>query len=104
MSALGFVDTTLRMTSGILVWAAHFGVIYAFTAVACARGFGAFAPGAVVAASVAAVALLIAALAPAWRTRQAGEFVDQLALGIGGFALVAIAFETLAALMVPACI
>jgi hypothetical protein len=100
---MGFVATTLRMTAGILVWAVHFGAIYGFTSLACGRGLAVPVPGVVVAASVVAVTVLAAALAPAWRARRAGEFADRIALGLGGFALVAIAFETLAALMVPAC-
>ena len=33
-----FTSTMLRMSSGAIVWAAHFAVIYGVTALACARG------------------------------------------------------------------
>lgn len=37
-AALYFVTDTLRMLSGVLIWGAHFGVVYIATALVCARG------------------------------------------------------------------
>ena len=39
MDTTPFVRIALRMWSGAIVWAAHFTAIYAFTALACARGY-----------------------------------------------------------------
>ena len=51
----------LRISLGVVLWALHFTVIYGFTALACARGFGASVPwfvgGATVVAAAAATAV-----------------------------------------------
>jgi hypothetical protein len=39
LGAERFFSTTLFMLSGLLIWAAHFGVLYVFAALACARRF-----------------------------------------------------------------
>jgi hypothetical protein len=39
MQSSPFARTALRVWSGAIVWAAHFTAIYAFTALACARGY-----------------------------------------------------------------
>ena len=38
------MSAALRMALGVMVWAAHFAVVYGFTALACARGFASAAP------------------------------------------------------------
>ena len=35
----GFMGKSLYALAGLLIWAFHFGAIYAFQALACARGF-----------------------------------------------------------------
>jgi hypothetical protein len=41
MSDQGFIGRMLFMIGGLLVWAAHFAVLYGFTSVACAKRFAA---------------------------------------------------------------
>lgn len=98
-----FARASLRMFAGILIWAAHFAAIYGYTAIACARGFGAQAItiGVGVATLVAALAAL-AMLLPAWSQRT--RFEDALTAGVAALALVAIVYEGLTVLIVvPAC-
>ena len=91
----------LRISSGILVWGAHFAVLYGFTALACARGF----PGAIpwVAGAATVVALGAAAFVLAISIPHRARFVPWLSGAIAAVAAVAIAFEGLALAMVPAC-
>jgi hypothetical protein len=93
--------TMLRMSSGAIVWALHFTVIYGFTALACARGFGASA------AWVVGVATLLAAAAAGllilWNWK--GEFTRWMTAAVAGAALVAILWEGMTAFVVPnACV
>ena len=90
---------SLRISMGILVWALHFTLIYGFTALACARGFGAAAPWVVGVATVLAAAAAIAIIV----THLSSEFTRWMTAAVGGFALIAIVWEGLPALMVPAC-
>ncbi|HYH42694.1 MAG TPA: hypothetical protein VD867_12000 [Burkholderiales bacterium] len=104
--------TTVLVTAGLLTWAADFLVIYAFAAIACARGFHernmlgigivplVSAAATMVAASITA-ALVIHALRG--RRRAVGEtrtFVVGAALGAGALALVAIVLTGLPGLVV----
>lgn len=36
---MGFTRRMLFLLSGLLIWALHFGLVYAVTTIACARGF-----------------------------------------------------------------
>lgn len=89
----------LRISLGVVLWALHFTVIYGFTALACARGFGASAPwfvgGATVVAAAAAIAIIV--------THRSGEFTRWMTAAVAALALVAIVWEGFPALMVPAC-
>jgi hypothetical protein len=98
-----FVATTLLVNAGVIVWAGHFGTIYGLGSLACARGAAAAVQPLVLSASAVAVTALAVALGLAWRARRGEAFADRLALGVGGFALVAIAYETVAALVIPPC-
>ena len=89
----------LRIPLGIVVWALHFTLVYGFTALACARGFGAAAPWVVGAATLIAAAAALAIIV----THLASEFIRWMTAALAGFALVAIVWEGLSALMVPAC-
>jgi hypothetical protein len=89
----------LRVSLGIVVWALHFAAIYGFTALACARGFGASAPWVVGAATAVAAAAAIAVIV----THLSPEFTRWMTAAVAGLALVAIVWEGLPALMVPAC-
>ena len=89
----------MRMSLGIAVWALHFTVIYGFTALACARGFGAAAPWVVGAASVVATAIAVTIIL----THLSSEFTRWMTASVAAAALVAIVWEGLSAFMVPAC-
>lgn len=91
----------LRMGSGAIVWAAHFAVLYSFTALACARGFPGWIPwvgGVATFAALGAAALIIARSFPG-----RAQFVSWMTAAIAGLAVIAIAFESLTLVMVPAC-
>ena len=91
------MSTALRMSSGVIVWALHFTVVYGFTALACARGFGGVAPWVVgVATLVAAAAAVVVLL-----THFSCEFTRWLTAAIAAAALLAILWEGLPALLVP---
>lgn len=89
----------LWMSSGVIVWALHFAAVYGFTALACARGFGAAAPWAVGVATALAAALAIALIA----RNLDGEFTRWMTAAIAATALLAILWEGLPALMVTPC-
>jgi hypothetical protein len=89
----------LRMALGVLLWALYFGVTYGFTALACARGFGAAAPWVVgvatAVAAAAALAIVVIHLSP--------EFTRWMTAAVAGFALLAIVWQGIAAFIVPTC-
>jgi hypothetical protein len=112
----GFMGKSLYALAGLLIWAFHFGAIYAFQALACARGFaGREVAGAgivtvfVVAATVVALLASAAVIATGWRTAGANqlaehdEFLRRLGLLVAGLAAIAIVWEALPVLVVPAC-
>jgi uncharacterized protein involved in cysteine biosynthesis len=111
----------LRMFAGLLIWAAHFGVIYGVTALVCARrladvailGLG-LVPFTIAIATL--IALLAAGLVLALAVgdlraaRHAPErdqtrvFLSYMTATVAGLAIVAIAWDALPALIVvPAC-
>lgn len=89
------------VTSGIVIWAAHFIAIYGFTALACARGFPHLVPSAIAGAGVVAVALLVAIIVRGWMGRAHFEY--WLSGAIAMFALIAVVYETIPAWAVPTC-
>ncbi len=89
------------MASGVLVWALHFGALYGFTALACARGFAGAVPWFAGAASLAALAAMILIIARNLPRRA--EFESWLALSIAALALVGIAYETVPVYVVRPC-
>jgi NO-binding membrane sensor protein with MHYT domain len=94
---LRFWPTALRMSSGVIVWVLHFTAIYAFTALACARGFGGATFGAVAAATALAAVLALVIIVKNFDA----EFTRWLTAAIAGAALVAILWEGMTALLVP---
>jgi hypothetical protein len=91
----------LRMSSGVIVWALHFTAIYGFTALACARGFGASAPWVVGALTLLAAAAAIGIIV----THLSSEFSRWISAAVAGAALIAIVWEGLTAFMVRhACV
>jgi hypothetical protein len=89
----------LRMSLGVVLWALHFTVVYGFTALACARGFGAAAPWVVGVATLVAAALAIAIIV----THLSSEFTRWMTAALAAFALVAIVWEGIPAFIVPTC-
>jgi hypothetical protein len=89
----------------IVLWAAHFTIAYGFTAFACARHMSATVPWLVGAATVAALLALAAVAVPAGvRAARTAQLHDFLALGLGGLAAIAVAWEASALIWVPACV
>ena len=106
----GFGGNALWMFSGVIVWALHFGAVYAFTALGCARGFGhaerfgvSGVPVFITIATLAAATVLVALISVAVRTGLK-SFDCWLAASVGGLALVAVLWEGLVPVwMVRAC-
>lgn len=97
----GFAAIALRMSAGIVVWALHFGAVYASTALACARGLPQAAPPAVAIATALAVVALLPIVVAGWRRRA--DFEPAFSASMAAFALIAVLWEALPALWVPAC-
>ena len=92
-----FWPAALRMSSGVIVWALHFTAAYGFTALACARGFGAAAPWAVGLATAIAAVLALAIIL----SNLSSEFTRWISAGVAGAALIAILWEGFSAFLVP---
>ena len=104
-----FTRTSLRLSSGVIIWAMHFTVIYAFTALACARGFAELqwlgagvVTWTVLGVTSIAVAATLLVLVPAARAAR-GSFEDWMTAGVAALALIAIVWEALPVIIVPAC-
>jgi hypothetical protein len=109
MNAPSFSRTTLRMFGGVIVWAAHFAFVYGFAALACARGFAELrllgigvTVWAIATASVLAAAAMVVLAAPALRARRR-SFEGWVTASVSALALLAVAWESLAALGLPSC-
>ena len=115
-----FVRPLLFLVGGLVVWAAHFGVVYAVNALACARGFaGASVAGWPAVPGAIALATLIAVLALgaiAWAVRsgrtpalpdgaapRTRRFLDHVALTIVGIALLGVVWDAVPAYLLPPC-
>jgi len=105
-----FVPTALRISAGVIIWAAHFGVIYAYTGLACARRVHATGvtwiagvPWVIGISTAIAVALMALFIAPALRARGPVRFVDWMSAGVAGLALIGVLFEAVPVFMVPVC-
>ena len=91
----------LWMAFAPLVWALHFTALYGVTAVACARGVSALIPGAIVIATVVAMAAMLAIVKLAHRARD--HFIRWISRSLAGLGVLAIVFEAVTVLLVPAC-
>lgn len=88
----------------IAIWAAHFTVIYGFTALACARHMTGAVPWVVGIASLVALAGLVVLAVPAsMRVARILSLADSLTMGLGGLAAIAVLWEASSILWVPAC-
>lgn len=96
-----FTDVALRISSGVILWGLHFGVVYGLTAVACARGNGDAVPWIIGSATIIAAAAIGALMVHQWRRRA--EFEAWLSATIAAFALLAVFFEGLTFLIITPC-
>jgi hypothetical protein len=101
----------LRMFSGALIWAVHFIAIYGFTTLACARGFATMqwlgvgiVAWAIGAATMIALVAAVAVAVYATRTVPVNGFTEWITAGVAALAALAIVWEALPAIMVPACV
>ncbi|CAA7612901.1 hypothetical protein [Magnetospirillum sp. UT-4] len=101
-----FFSGLLRIGAGPALWAAHLGLVYGVTAVACARGAGGVAAPTVVGLTLAA------ALGAGWivgrelrraRAGPAGTRTSFFAAALAGLSLVAILWAGLPVVFVSAC-
>ena len=96
-----FARSALLLFAGPLLWAAHFAAIYGFTGLACARTWTGAVPWAVACLTFAAA--LACAFVIAVGLRRRDVFEAWLGAMLAAAALVAILWEALPALLVPAC-
>ena len=88
----------------VVIWAAHFTLVYGFTGIACARRLDAAVPWVIGVASLVALCALIAIVAPvAARVVRNPRFPDYLAAGLGGLAAIAIVWEASSLLGTRSC-
>lgn len=113
----GFLSKSLFALAGLLAWSLHFGAIYVFQALACARGFAhrevagvGIVTAFIIAATLVALGVTAAVLVRGWRTAGANsdladhdEFLRRLAMLVAGLAAVAIVWEALPVLVMPPC-
>ena len=90
-----------RMSSGAIVWVAHFAAIYGITALACARGLPGLVPWAIGIATIIAVVLVFVLIWVAFK--DIGAFANWLSAAVAGLALLAIVWQAVPVLLVPAC-
>lgn len=107
------------MSSGLIIWAVHFTLIYGFNTLACTRAFAdvrvmgfALVPVVVVALTIVALAGTGAILLASARYRDAGTrsngedeaaFLHYVTVSVAALSLVAIAWNGLPALLVSPC-
>jgi hypothetical protein len=103
MRAERFALASLRATGGLLVWGAHFGVLYGATGLACARDFPASLPWTIGGVTLAAVAANGTLAASGLRADASGDILDWLAASGAALSTVAVFWQALPILMVPIC-
>ena len=91
----------LWIAAGIGVWALHFTVVYAATAIACARAAPHVVPWSIALATVLALALAGGIVAN--RSRRRSDFIDWMAAGTAAFAMLAILWEAAGLAWLPVC-
>lgn len=96
-----FTRTALLVAAGPLAWAVHFGLIYGFTGLACARGLPSAVPWVIAMVTVAAAAACVATIIAGWR--KGAGFERWLAATLAAVALVAISWQALPVLLVRPC-
>ena len=113
----GFLSKSLLALAGLLIWSLHFGAIYVFQALACARGFAGREVGGIgivtvfiAAATLLALLAAAAVIATGWRTSgpaveltQHDEFLRRLTILVAGLSAIAIIWQALPILVMPPC-
>ncbi|MGH8718626.1 MAG: hypothetical protein ACREV0_06740 [Burkholderiales bacterium] len=97
-----FARATFTMFASLLIWAAHFLIIYLTTGIACARA----SPNDFVPWVIGGVTLLaVLALVMVMRTARAAEpFAAWIGVSLAALAMIAIVWESLPVLIVPICV
>lgn len=95
-----FARATFTMFSSVLIWAAHFLVIYSTTGIACARNASDFVPWVIGITTFAAVLALVIVIRSA---RKAEAFAAWMTMSLAALVLVAVIWEASAVLIVPIC-
>jgi hypothetical protein len=95
------MPTLLRMSAGVLVWAAHFTVLYGATAFACARGDPRVVPWIVALSTLVGVAVTVAIIVRSYPRRE--DFAHWMAAAVAAMATIAMLWEAMAGLMVRTC-
>lgn len=90
--------SALRIAYGPALWFLHFGAVYGFTALACARGFPHAVPWA-----IGVLTLVLGAASAFVILTPKKDFVGWLTAALGAFALAAILLQTLPAFLVSPC-
>ena len=114
-----FLRRILLVSSGLIVWTAHFTAIYAFNTLACTRAFAAvhvmgfgLVPVVVVALTLGALAATGAILVLSLRDHDGGAGIDgggergflrYMTVAVAALSLIAIAWNGLPALLVSPC-
>ena len=115
-----FISPMLFMLVGLLIWAAHFTVIYGFNALACARGFETASIGGLPAVPLGVIIVTLLALGClavtgylAWNGRQpvlpngsgreVTQFVRQISLLGVAIAALGVTWEAIPAFLIPPC-
>jgi hypothetical protein len=98
---MSFAATALHISSGAIIWVAHFAAIYGFTALACARNMPQLVLPAVAIPTFVAVALLVVVLFRGIARRK--EFESWMSATVAAFSLLAVVWEAMPVFMVPAC-
>jgi hypothetical protein len=100
-----FAAATLRMFSGVLIWAAHFLVIYATTGIVCAKrsSNAELVPWVIGIATVIAFAAVLGVMRSNLRRSANDRFIHWMAIALAGLALIAIVWEAIPVLLVPIC-
>lgn len=99
--------TALGLSAGFLIWAAHFTLIYALTAVTCSRGYigvGTLRTS-LFAATVVALILTFAVLPRALKPRSGRtlSFLGETGALVAGLAMIGILWNAVPVLFLPVC-
>jgi hypothetical protein len=103
MRAEKFALATLRATGGLLVWAAHFGVLYGATGLACARDFPVPVPWIIGAVTLAALVANGVLLVSGLRAAASADILDWLTASGAAISTLAVILQAFPILMVPIC-